>query len=228
MSGPVKVDKTLITVDDFRIANEHYAVICDKLNKGKYKSCKALCWKHSTMVGCNKKGAKCSKSHEKLIPAELANEFLTGQLVMVVFGGFANLPTTYAPEEVTATIQSLRTKIAASLPPAQKFGGPASVTNSNLKSPDVLPSVASLLLVRPTITIGSWDFSVDPIDVDGETIPVLSSRSRSCYFPGALTSQGLYFEGTEFNAGEHLSGEVMKCFMLAQGAAHKVSPSYLD
>ena len=43
LSGPVKVNKTLITVDDFRIANEHYALICDRLNKGKHKSCKALC-----------------------------------------------------------------------------------------------------------------------------------------------------------------------------------------
>ena len=63
--------------------------------------------------------------------------------------------------------------------------------------------------------------------MDGETIPVLSSRAWGCHFPGALTSSGLYFEGTDFNAGEHLSGEAMKCFILAQGAAHKVSPSDL-
>ena len=72
------------------------------------------------MVVCNKKGTKCSKSHEKLFPAEIANEFLSGQLEMAVFGGFANLPTEYAPEEVTATIQSLKPKIAASLPPIKK------------------------------------------------------------------------------------------------------------
>ena len=92
MTAPVKANRTLIAVADFRIANEHYAVICDKMNNFKYTKCKELCWKHSTVVGCNRKGAKCSKSHEKLIPAEIANEFLTGQLVMAVFGGFCEFP----------------------------------------------------------------------------------------------------------------------------------------
>ena len=224
---PVKIDKALVSADDWRIAKDHYALLCEKMGNGQFKDCKTLCWKHSSVIGCPKKGNNCRKSHEKQIPGELVREFLTGQLVMSVFGGFTNMPMDYDPEQVTATIRSLRTKIAASVSPANKFGSIAAVTNSDTMSPDVHPSVASLLLVRPIFTLGNWNFSVASIDVGGETIQLLASRFWQCHFPGPLTSSGLYFKGLELNAGEHLAGESMKCFMLAQGAAHGVSPSAL-
>ena len=224
---PVSVDEALISLDDWRIAKEHYAILCAKMDNGEFKDCKNLCWKFSSPVGCPKKGAKCQMSHEKHVPEELAREFLTGQLVMSVFGGFTNMPLEYDPQQVTATIRSLKTKIAASMSPAKKFGGIAAVTNSDSMSPDVHPSVASLLLVRPIFTLGNWNLSVPSIDVGGETIPILASRLWQCQFPGPMTSSGLYFKGLELNAGEHLAGESMKCFMIAQGAAHGVSPSVL-
>ena len=39
---------------------------------------------------------------------------------MSAFDGFANMPVEYDPQQVTATIKTLRDKIAVALPPAEK------------------------------------------------------------------------------------------------------------
>ena len=69
------VDNSEISVEDWR-AHEHYAILCAKTDGGAYADCKKLCWEHASRIDCDKSGQKCSKSHKKEIPAELAKEFL--------------------------------------------------------------------------------------------------------------------------------------------------------